>query len=258
MSITGINQCPVPAIACGRGWLVVDKPSHMSVHNDPGKDLCSVLNRFLRTHADAARSVAFDPRFGIHPVHRLDKLTSGVILLGCAQDAFHRLAKQFANGTIIKHYSALVHGPVTAKESLSWHWPLTPKAAGRRNPQGAGQRVPCRTRVRLIGRSKHYSLIACRLDTGRTHQIRRHAALAGHPVVGDQRYGSPRACRYLEHHHHFKRLALHAAGLEFQPPESSESRLCEIPELPLEIQHLLKVDDQNITKRIDKKGERGG
>jgi RluA family pseudouridine synthase len=242
MSATFFTNSPESVIGWGRGWLVMNKHSGMSIHNDPGKDLCSVLNRFLQTHPEEAQAVAFDAGYGIHPVHRLDKETSGVILLSCRRDVFDSLSRQFAQGTVIKHYLALVHGHAAAKGSDCWQWALTPKAAGRRNPKGSGRRIPCRTHVRLLRHSKHYSLIACQLDTGRTHQIRRHAALAGHPLVGDRRYGSLRACRHLEKHHDFKRLALHAAGLSFQPPGDSESRLFEVPVLPWEIRHLLDAD----------------
>lgn len=241
------DHCPVPILGRGSGWLVVEKPSGMSVHNDPGTDLCSRLNQFILSHPKIAIVVAYDPQYGLHPVHRLDKETSGVILLSCRRRVFDHFSRQFEQGMVTKRYLALVHGSVPTKEQWDlWRWPLTPRASGRRAPQGQGRRIPCETHYRCLRHSHHYSLLECRLDTGRTHQIRRHAALAGYPLIGDQRYGSLRACRYLEKNYNFKRLGLHSAGLSIQLPNFDKRQHYESEGLPHELERLM-LDDTGTT-----------
>ena len=244
-----MEHCPVSMIGWGDGWLVVDKPSGLSVHNDPGGDLCSLLTQFLLSRQKVPKALGYDRTFGLHPVHRLDKETSGVILLSCSHRTFDFLSRQFSQGLVTKKYQALVHGTLpNTKDWEEWNWPLTPKSAGRRNPQGKGRRSRCRTLYRLVEHTHHYSSIECRLATGRTHQIRRHAALAGHPLVGDRRYGSLRACRYLEKHYNFRRLGLHAAGLKIKVPEIVAPQEFESNGFPHEIKRLIlgdAIDERN-------------
>jgi RluA family pseudouridine synthase len=236
----------VPIIGYGPGWLVVEKPAGMSVHNDPHQDLCAVLSDYLLMDHALAGEFGFDATYGLHAVHRLDKETSGVILLACRREVAQHLASQFSQGQVIKHYLALVHGSVAQpRDEGLWQWPLTPKAAGRRNLQGHDPRFASQTRYRALQYSAHYTLLACQPLTGRTHQIRRHAALAGHPVVGDRRYGSQRACRYVARHDNFTRLALHCHSLRVNPPGSREFLIFESAGFPSEIQKLIDGDSHS-------------
>lgn len=234
---------PIPIIASGAGWLAVDKPSGLSVHNDPGRDLCSLLTRqFESVATDQSADLPHGP-FGLHPVHRLDKETSGVLLLAWYKAVFRHFSEAFTAGRVSKRYLALVHGTDGGLgRGGQWRWPLSPRAAGRKNIQGAGRRVPSRTTYRTIRGGRRYSLLECELLTGRTHQIRRHAALSGHPILGDRRYGSPRACRFLAEHHGFNRLALHCAGIKVQPPESRPRQWLTSSTLPASIQQLMASD----------------
>jgi 23S rRNA pseudouridine1911/1915/1917 synthase len=235
--------CPVPVIGAGPGWLVVEKPAGMSVHNDPHHDLCAAIKTCLQGDRRLLRRVGMDPAYGLHAVHRLDKETSGVILLACRRETFQHFSRQFSQGEVGKRYLALVHGAVAPADGQSlWQWPLSPKAAGRSNLQGQDRRLPSRTRISVLRISAHYTLVACQPLTGRTHQIRRHAALAGHPIVGDRRYGSLRACRYVAQHRGFTRLALHAAGLGIRPPESAGGLTFESAGLPAEMKLLIDDD----------------
>jgi len=234
---------PIPIIASGAGWLAVDKPSGLSVHNDPGKDLCSLLTRQFESEATDQSADRPNGPFGLHPVHRLDKETSGVLLLAWYKEVFRHFSEAFAAGQVSKRYLALVHGTEGGLEKRGqWRWPLSPTAAGRKNIQGAGRRVPSKTIYRIIHRGRRYSLLECELLTGRTHQIRRHAALSRHPILGDRRYGSPRACRFLAERHGFNRLALHCAGVRIQAPESETRRWLASPTLPVPIQRILESD----------------
>lgn len=205
--------------ASGVGWLVMEKPCGMSVHNQPGKDLLSLSLALVQSAPENAFQ-GWDPDFGVHPVHRLDAETSGLVLLALNAGVFHSLSQQFEEKTIQKEYLALVHGSMPEREGL-WKTPLSTKAEGRQNPQGAAPLVDCETRYAVSASSARYTLLRCFPLTGRTHQIRRHAALSGHPLVGDRRYAPARALRFLEKNWPEMRLGLHATTLSFQPPEGS-------------------------------------
>ena len=211
--------------------MVVDKPAGISIHNDPGRDLCSLLADHIQVQDQVVKHSLFDASFGLHAAHRLDKQTSGLLVLAGKQDAFRYFSDLFAHHRIVKKYLALVHGKLVeappSDEWGRWTYPLAPKSGGRLDPQGQGKRSSATTFFRLVGLGVHYSFIECRIQTGRTHQIRRHAALAGHTVVGDARYGTQRACRFLQQQKGFSRSALHASCLTFQPPEPGR-KACEI------------------------------
>jgi 23S rRNA-/tRNA-specific pseudouridylate synthase len=242
---------PIPVIAWGTGWMAVNKPSGMSVHNEPGEDVRSRLSNYLAIETEFAAELDHDPGFGLHAVHRLDKETSGVLLLACRRQVLEHFAGQFAAGAVRKLYLALVHGMVMPERKTGgvgrWEWPLTKSAGGRGNPRGQGKQLPCSTLYSVLQTSPRYSLLECELLTGRKHQVRRHAALAGHAVLGDSRYGSMRACRYLETHFNFRRLALHAAVLEIRCPQESAPRRFEALPLPPDIQALLDSDLKDIS-----------
>lgn len=233
----------VLVIACGPGWLVVDKPCGMSVHNDPGGDLCSVALAAVR--AGRLPGVGHDVT-AIHAAHRIDRDTSGIVLLAGDSKTLACFGGQFSARTVHKRYLALVHGPCRVGTGHpawhSWNWPLTGGAAGRNDPMGKGPRNPCITRWRPLVHSLHYSLIECELLTGRKHQIRRHAKLAGNPVVGDRRYGSARSLAYLRRHHDFNRMGLHAHSLTLRLPGDAHPTRLQSGGLPEAMRMLLEED----------------
>jgi len=236
---------PVEIIGSGPGWLVTDKPAGLSVHNDPGRDLCSLLNAFIKGDPQAAAALDCEPGFGVNAVHRLDRGTSGLIVLACRRDAFEVLACQFSQGLVQKEYLALVHGRIDPPPTNPWGvWdrPLAKTSGGRADIQGSDRRLESRTRYSVERQSRRYTLLRCCPLTGRRHQIRRHAALAGHAVLGDRRYGSARACRYLQQHQGFSRLALHAARLRLQPLQAETPMDFQSPRLPQAIEALLAAD----------------
>lgn len=238
-----VEEAPLPVVDRGKGWLAVDKPAGLSVHNDPGNDVCSRLARFLE--GPFADTVAYDPAYAVHPVHRLDRETSGILLLACQREVFNFFADQIARGKARKEYLALVHGKVGTADFdkwAEWRWPLTKGAAGRRSLQGSGARVSCLTRFCVIQTTPRYSLLRCRLLTGRRHQIRRHAALSGHPVLGDRRYGSKRACSYLEQRFGFTRFGLHSALLGIRIPGGNEMRCFKSESLPEDVRRVFESD----------------
>jgi RluA family pseudouridine synthase len=230
-------------VACGPGWLVVDKPCGMSIHNDPGRDLCSLA--LAAVQAGELPAVGRDIT-AVHAAHRLDRDTSGIVMLAGDPKTLAFLGGQFAQQTVHKRYLAVVHGrlqrPPENQDRVDWKWSLTAAAAGRKGPQGKGKRLPCTTRWRILAISLHYTLIECEPLTGRKHQIRRHAKLAGHPVVGDRRYGSTRSVTYLSRHHGFHRLGLHAHALTVRLPAESNTTTFHSEGMPEAMQQLIEKD----------------
>ena len=236
----------IPIVSVGSGWLVVDKPAGLTVHNLPGGDLCTLVHDMLVCSSEAMAMVHMDKAFGVHAVHRLDKETSGLVLLAVDPGTFHNLSRQFESHKVKKQYVAIVHGSLENLEDEAgwgiWQWPLAKTAGGRRNPQGTGNRQPSETRYRATAYSQHYSLVEISLMTGRKHQIRRHAKLAGHPVVGDSRYGSSRAVKFLKEKHAFERLGLHASTLIFSSPDSNEEKTVQTKDIPVQMKELFMAD----------------
>nr|WP_319490635.1 RNA pseudouridine synthase [uncultured Desulfobacter sp.] len=219
----------IKIIEHGQGWICLEKPGGISVHNDPGRDIISDLQKSLGPGSTEI----------LQPVHRLDKETSGLLLVATTQESLAGLSALFAEGKVTKRYKALVHGHFDQDQG-DWDTPLTKSAGGRTDPRGRGKRVKALTRYRVLDQSIHYSLLDIELFTGRKHQIRRHAKLAGHPVVGDSRYGSPRALEFLKNQMQFESMGLHSYFLKFQ--DKSRTVTMELPDLPLEVARLFKVD----------------
>jgi RluA family pseudouridine synthase len=243
------NNLSIPVIAWGTGWIIVDKPSLLSVHNKPGADLCSILTSYIEANRQFADQIEYDSKFGVHAVHRLDSQTSGVILLACRNEIFRYFSEQFASRVITKKYIAVLHGHLHPYEPSEqpgiWEWPLSDKPGGRACPEGRGQKKKCLTRFQILEHSRHYTMIECSPMTGRKHQIRRHAKLAGHPIVGDKRYGTARACNYLKNNRDFNRHGLHAFLITILLPDKSEPATFQTSNIPEDIGRLFDQDQQS-------------
>ena len=241
-----MDPFPITILATGQGWLAVEKPSGLSVQETQGVSLCSILQSRLEAEQGLRGTIAFIPRFGVHPVHRLDRETSGVILLACQPETFSYFARQFERHEVRKRYVALLHGELPEPDAEDgwgiWTWPLSKEAGGRLHPEGSGPVTPCVTRFLVLRRSPRYTLVECDLVTGRKHQIRRHARLAGHAVVGDGRYGTPRSLKFHREAMGFTRLALHSFSLQVRPPGATAPRLFQSPGIPPDILRLLEED----------------
>jgi RluA family pseudouridine synthase len=229
-------------IQAGPGWLAVDKPSGMSVHNDPeGKrDAISLVQEALDIDLDLRRQTGWaqgDPMPS--PVHRLDKETSGVLLLATSRSVASKLQQAFEQRTTRKIYRAILRGRLAAAEGI-WNAPLTDKAEGRKSPAGpANLRKTCLTRFRRLRQNDHLTEIEVELESGRQHQIRRHAALAGHAIVGDLRYGDPKHAERIRRMFGFSRLMLHAMTLEIPRPGEAAGIQLYAP-LPTEFDRLFQ------------------
>lgn len=237
----------IPVIAAGKGWMAVEKPSGVSVHND-GNSVCAVLSEEFKKNEALKTGMGYDPGVGLHPVHRLDRDTSGVLLLAWNRDIFRFFSLQFERRQVKKTYTAIVHGHLLPSNqednSGEWTWTLSQNAAGRSFPAGKKNRQPSDTKYTVIDHSEHYTLIQCFPLTGRTHQIRRHAKLAGHPVVGDRRYGSKRSIQFLETAHGFNRLGLHAMAVTVRLPESRSEKQLSSLGIPRDMELLFRNDQK--------------
>jgi len=229
-------------LAAGTGWLAVDKPAGISVHNAPGTDLVSLVQARIAADDGLTGQLACGLDCQVKAAHRLDQDTSGIVILACLDHALQWIAGQFQQGKVNKHYLALVHGLIVPTDTPDrWSWPLSRQAGGRKDPAGPNPRIACTTGYRVLDHSRHYTLLSCEPVTGRRHQIRRHACLAGHPVVGDRRYGPQRALGYLARIG-YTGLALHARSLTFMPPDRDEPITVATAGLPTAMRQLLDAD----------------
>jgi 23S rRNA pseudouridine1911/1915/1917 synthase len=224
---------------------VINKPAGMMVHAGAGatedeRNRGTLVNALLHRFAKLS-GVGGELRPGI--VHRLDKATSGLIVVAKNDEAHRKLAAQFAGRQIKKTYIALVHGWVkpdrgTISSSISRDRVRRVRMTTRR--QGGRTAISHYTVTRRIeSQYGKFTLLELRIDTGRTHQIRVHLASLGHPIVGDALYGAPRELRTREGSSaSLSRNFLHAAALQFADPRSGEALAFSRP-LPTELQAFL-------------------
>ncbi|MBI2199144.1 MAG: RluA family pseudouridine synthase [Candidatus Rokubacteria bacterium] len=203
--------------------LVVDKPAGMVTHPGAGQRTGTLAAAAL-AHAPGIAGVGGPRRPGI--VHRLDKGTSGLIVLAKTQRAYEALTAQLARRSVNRRYLCLVHGTVTRQSGVI-DAPIgrDPRSRVRMAVAREGKGKRAVTRFTVLERFPGVSFLECRLETGRTHQIRVHLASLGHPLLGDETYGRRRAAPVgdLELARLIRELdgvALHAAGLAFTHPGS--------------------------------------
>src|SRR5688500_4786772 len=195
--------------------LVVDKPAGLVVHPAAGNPDGTLVNALLHHCGGSLSGIGGVARPGI--VHRSDKDTSGLLVVAKTDVAHEGLSKQFAAHSIDRRYLAIVSGLPKAKEGTV-DAPLARSSANRKKiaivTEGRGKRAVTHwTRVAAL---RDAALVECRLETGRTHQVRVHMASIGHPLLGDPVYGgSGKTHRKLLNELDFNRQALHATGLGF-------------------------------------------
>ena len=228
--------------------IVLDKPAGLVVHPAPGNESGTLVNALI-AHAGEELAIGGEQRPGI--VHRLDKDTSGVMVVAKTQAAMNALAPAFAARDLERAVSGAGLGPAGSghRRDRRSHRarPERPQADGDSAPGRPGGK-PALTRYRLV-ESWHaaVSLLECRLATGRTHQIRVHLSARGHPIVGDPIYlrripsasrsvPEPARGRLLD----FPRQALHAAVLGFRHPRTGEMLRFETP-MPADMAGLIEL-----------------
>jgi 23S rRNA pseudouridine1911/1915/1917 synthase len=206
------ESIPLNVVYEDRDVLIIDKPPGLVIHPAVGHETGTLVNALLARYPHLEGT---DPEGRPGIVHRLDKDTSGLLVVGKSQRAIANLKAQFKAHSVSKRYTTLVVGRLPSSQGLidapvgrhpRWRQRIAVRSDGRE----------ARTRFTLLETLSGYSLVEARPETGRTHQIRVHFAYIGHPVAGDPIYG-PRKDRLG-----VGRQFLHASGLGFQHPITSQ------------------------------------
>lgn len=211
--------------------MVINKPAGLVVHPASGHWQGTLLNALLH-HAPALATV---PRAGI--VHRLDKDTSGLLVVAKTLVAQTGLVRQLQERSVTRIYWALAHGELARDEVIDAPIGRDPRVRTRMAVVSGGK--PARTHVRVVRRYRGFTLAECALDTGRTHQIRVHLRSIGHPLVGDPTYGARRS-QLPPGLQHLTRQALHARQLALRHPDSGAHLSWEAP-LPRDLQAAIEA-----------------
>jgi len=239
------EEIPLDVVYEDDDLAVINKPAGMMVHAGAGateddRNRGTLVNALLHHFAHLSE-VGGALRPGI--VHRLDKETSGLIIIAKNDETHHKLANAFAARRVKKTYMALVHGWLkqdrgTISTSISRDVVRRTRMTTRRS--GGREAITHYTVSQKFDSSfGKFSLLELKIDTGRTHQIRVHLSSIGHPVVGDALYGAPRELRARSGTTSLPRNFLHAAALEFVHPRSGEALSFSRP-LPSELERFLE------------------
>jgi 23S rRNA pseudouridine1911/1915/1917 synthase len=229
---------------------VINKPAGMMVHagagtTDDSRNRGTLVNALL-FHFAKLSDVGGDLRPGI--VHRLDKQTSGLILVAKDDSTHRKLGEMFSQRQVAKTYVALLHGHLK-KDDTTVSLPIARDLVRRTRMttrRGDGRTAISHFHVleRLTTPYGPFTLVEVRIETGRTHQIRVHAQSLGHPVVGDTLYGAPHLIHSLAPGLQLDRNFLHAAHLSFTHPQTRKPLDVEAP-LPVELESFLKAISAN-------------
>lgn len=227
------ENIPLSVVYEDESLLVIDKPVGMVVHPGAGHSKGTLVQALLgRGSALSDVGGAFRP--GI--VHRLDKDTSGLLLVAKTNTAHRRLQSQFAARSLSKTYIALVRGHVEYQEGRIEHAiGRDPKERRKMAVSSLESAREALTHYRVLKRFRHATLLELRIITGRTHQIRVHLTHLGYPVMGDTLYGT----RVAASSSSAPRLALHASKIEFEHPKSGKIMRFESP-LPAEMKKMIE------------------
>jgi 23S rRNA pseudouridine1911/1915/1917 synthase len=220
------QRMPLKIVYEDASLIVIDKPAGLVVHPGAGQPDRTMLNGLL-AHSPQLAAV---PRAGI--VHRLDKDTSGLLVVAKTVVAQANLVKQLAERSMRRVYLAVVQGDPPASGVIDA--PVGRDVRSRTRMAVSHRGKPSRTSYRVLERFGHAALVECRLDTGRTHQIRVHFQHIRHPLVGDTVYR-----RGTRHGMDFPRQALHAIELSLKHPQSGKQMTWQAP-LPADMKRLLE------------------
>ena len=211
-SIILAQKIPLKIVYEDKHLLVVNKPQGMVTHPAPGNYTGTLVNALL-AHCKDLSGIGGVSKPGI--VHRLDKGTSGLLLVAKTDDAHKKLAKQFKDKTTRRVYLALVDGNVELDNGII-ELPIGRSTGDRKkmavkfDDESSREAI---TRYKVIKRFGDFTLLECSLGTGRTHQIRVHLSYIGHPILGDEKYGTKG---------NFKMPMLHAATIGFIHPATKK------------------------------------
>ena len=242
------QNIPLDVVYEDNDLIVINKPKGMVVHPAPGNPDGTLVNALMYHLNEQGIPAEEQNRAGL--VHRIDKNTSGLLVIAKNERAHARLAKQFFDHTITRRYVALVWGNFEEDEgTITGNIGRSPKDRQKMwvfEDGSDGKHAV--THYRVLKRYGYVTLIECRLETGRTHQIRVHMQWKGHPLFGDERYGGDRILKGTTFNKYkqfiencfaaMPRQALHAKSLGFQHPTTGEQVYFE-SELPEDFRTVL-------------------
>jgi 23S rRNA pseudouridine1911/1915/1917 synthase len=247
------EELPLDVVFKDRALIVLNKPAGMVVHPGAGNAAHTLQNALL----------AFDPKLAVVPragiVHRLDKDTSGLLVVARTPEVHTALVAALAEREVERHYIALCTGVMTAGGTVD-------EPIGRHRSQRTRMAVrsdgrPAVTHYRVLKRFRAHTMVRAELETGRTHQIRVHLAHTGFPVVGDPAYGGRRRTpagatpQLVAAIAEFKRQALHAARLKLEHPVTGREVEWEAP-VPADMAGLIAEMERDAKVAADDGGRR--
>lgn len=208
------QNIPLDVVYEDEDLIVVDKPRGLVVHPAPGHPDGTLVNALLWHCGDSLSGIGGEKRPGI--VHRIDKDTSGLLIAAKNDFAHQRLSAQLADRSLSREYEAVARGSFREDSGTVSH-PIGRHPTDRKRMAVTEKNSrPAVTHWQVLARYQGYCRICCRLETGRTHQIRVHMASIGHPLLGDYTYGAPSPDKGLAGQ------CLHARRLKFIHPRSGE------------------------------------
>ena len=215
------QDIPLDIVFEDEDLVVVNKPRGMVVHPAPGHPDGTLVNALLWHCGDSLSGIGGEKRPGI--VHRIDKDTSGLLIVAKNDFAHQGLSAQLSDHSLYREYEAIVRGNLR-EVSGTVDAPIGRHPTDRKRMAVTDKNSkPAVTHWQVIARYRGYTHIRCRLETGRTHQIRVHMASIGHPLLGDYTYGAPSPDKGLEGQ------CLHARRLRFIHPRSGGEHIVEAP-----------------------------
>lgn len=214
------QDIPIDILYEDKDIIVVNKPKGMVVHPANGNPDGTVVNAIMNLCGDSLSGIGGKIRPGI--IHRLDKDTSGVLIVAKNDNAHVNISNQIKNRETKKYYIALVRGVIKENEATI-NMPIGRSKKDRKKMAVTKDGKEAITHFRVIKRYDNYTLLEIKIDTGRTHQIRVHLAEIGHPVVGDYIYSNGKNPFGVEGQ------MLHAKQIEFKHPSTGEQMKIEAP-----------------------------
>lgn len=236
------QEIPLNIVHEDNSVLVINKPAGLVVHPGAGNADRTLLNALLH-HVPALQDL---PRAGI--VHRLDKETSGLLVIAKTAAALKSLTHQIKKRTMLREYQCVVYGSFISGGKIDA--PIDRHPLQRKRMAVIETGKPAITHYRIAEKFRGFTLLTVKLETGRTHQIRVHMAHIKHPVVGDPVYGGRvqlaknMSSALIQVLRQFKRQALHAFALGFDHPDTGEFVRWETP-MPADMQELVKALKQD-------------